>query len=86
MALAGSTWWLVSSGVLGPIVSRATGKRLGLIYVRPFQPEDVERLKELVAAGSVRPIIDGRFSLEEVVEALRRVDEGRTLGKVLIIP
>jgi NADPH:quinone reductase-like Zn-dependent oxidoreductase len=54
--------------------------------VKPFQPPDVERLKELIAAGMLKPVIDRRFSLDEVVEALRYVDQGRARGKVIVTP
>src|SRR5918999_1434322 len=77
VTFAGSTAMLVFDGLLGPIVSRATGKRMGLACVPPFRPVDVEGLRELVAAGTLKPVIDRRFSLDQVVEALRHVDEGR---------
>ena len=38
----------------------------------------------LIAGGQVKPMIDRRFPLSEVVEALRYVDEGRARGKVII--
>jgi len=44
----------------------------------------VATLKELIAAGKLKPVIDRQFSLNEVVEALRWVDEGRARGKVVI--
>ncbi len=47
---------------------------------------DVERLKELIAAGSLRPVIDRRYPLSQVVDALRHVDEGRARGKVVVVP
>ena len=58
-----------------------------LIWWRPFNaaPDDVGRLKDLIAAGKVRPVIDRRFPLSQIVEALRYVDDGKPKGKVLII-
>ena len=44
----------------------------------------VARLKELLASSAVRPRIDRRYPLEEVVEALRWVDDGHATGKVII--
>jgi NADPH:quinone reductase-like Zn-dependent oxidoreductase len=45
---------------------------------------DVETLRELIAAGKVKPMIDRRYSLDEVVEALRWVEDGHARGKVVI--
>jgi NADPH:quinone reductase-like Zn-dependent oxidoreductase len=44
----------------------------------------VAALAELYAAGTVRPAIDRRYPLDELVDALRYVDDGHARGKVLI--
>ena len=64
-----------------PIRETRTGL---LIWWKPWHPPDIERLKELIAAGLLKPVIDRRFPLSEVVAALRHVDEGRARGKVII--
>ena len=55
-----------------------------LLWWKPFHPPDVNSLKELIAQGKVKPVIDRRYPLSEVVAALRYVDEGRARGKVII--
>ena len=50
---------------------------------KPIHPPDVVRLKELIAAGQLRPVIE-RYPLHQVVEALRHVEDGRARGKVVI--
>jgi NADPH:quinone reductase-like Zn-dependent oxidoreductase len=71
--------------LLGALISKATGKSMGLMFWwKPFNPADVETLKELIAAGKLRPVIDRRFPLDQVIDALRYVDEGRARGKVVI--
>jgi NADPH:quinone reductase-like Zn-dependent oxidoreductase len=55
----------------------------------PFHPfcrtlnnqEDLAFLAELCQAGKVVPVIDRRYPLSEVPEALRYLEKGRALGK-----
>lgn len=46
--------------------------------------EDLEALAELVDAGAVRPVIDRRFDLAQVPDALRYSATERTRGKSLV--
>ena len=85
VALGGSTRRLAAAIAAGPVISRATGRQLGLmLWWRPFHEPDVARLSELYADGSVRPVIDRRYPLAQVAEALRYVDDGRARGKVVV--
>ena len=67
----------------GVVVGRLTGRRIGLLVVKPgptyFQP-----MADLCLSGEIRIHIDRTFSLEEVPEALAHVGEGRALGKVVV--
>ena len=55
---------------------------------RDFRLTDVHGhvVKELIAGGKVRPVIDRRFLLDEIVDALRWVDDGHARGKVIVTP
>jgi len=48
--------------------------------------EDLERLFELLAAGTIRPRIAERISFEEVAEAHRRLEAGGLSGKLVLCP
>jgi NADPH:quinone reductase-like Zn-dependent oxidoreductase len=87
ITLGGQGGPILAAMVLGALISLATDKWMGLlVWWKPFAAADVETLKELIAAGKLKPVIDRRFPLTEVVEALRWVDEGRARGKVIVTP
>ena len=46
--------------------------------------EDLTIMHELMAAGKVTPVIDKRYRLSEVPEAIRYLEEGHARGKVVI--
>ena len=85
VTLGGTSWPILAAMVLGPLISMASDKWTGLLlWWKPFKPEDVATVTELIAAGRVKPVIDRRYPLSEVVDALRWVDDGLARGKVVI--
>ena len=54
------------------------------VFVATRNSEDLAALKELVMAGEVTPVIDRRFELSEVPEALRHQGEGHPHGKIVV--
>jgi len=47
-------------------------------------PRDLVVLKDLLEAERVIPVIDRRYTLSEVPEALRHIGQGHAQGKVVI--
>jgi len=69
--------------LLGPWMRRIAGKKIRLLAVQP-NPKELVFITELYEAGKVIPVIDRRYPLSEVAEALRYLGEGRAKGKVVI--
>ena len=87
VTLGGTTRTLVESLVLGPLLTLATRRQMGMmLWWKPFDHADAATLARLVLEGRLTPVIDRTYSLEHVVDALRFVDENRAKGKVLISP
>jgi NADPH:quinone reductase-like Zn-dependent oxidoreductase len=67
------------------VMSRFGNSWSGLmLWWKPMNRPDVDTLKQLIAAGKVRPVIDRRYRLDQVAEALRWVEDGHARGKVVI--
>ncbi len=48
------------------------------------ETENLAYLRELVDAGRINPVIDRRYTLEQIVEAHKFVDAGHKIGSVVI--
>jgi len=70
--------------LLGPLISMTGSKKMGLVMWKPNKKEDLAFLKELFEAGKVVPVIDRRYTLSEVAEAFRYLEEGHAKGKLVI--
>ncbi|MGN6372003.1 MAG: NADPH:quinone oxidoreductase family protein, partial [Solirubrobacteraceae bacterium] len=46
--------------------------------------EIADAIEKMIEEGFVRPIVGGRFGLEQAAQALRTLDERRALGKVVL--
>ncbi len=85
VTLGGNSARILEAMLLGGVVSRASGKRLALLlWWKPFHADDLATVLDLIDAGKVSPAIDRRFPLTDTVGALRYVEEGHNLGKVII--
>jgi len=79
----GSMKQIMQANLLGPAISKAGGKKLVALSHKTSQ-KDLVLMKELVEAGKVKPVIDRRYTLSEIAEALRYYGEGHSRGKVVI--
>jgi NADPH:quinone reductase-like Zn-dependent oxidoreductase len=59
-------------------------QELRIVMWKPNMPEDVAYVTELLDAGTIAPVIERSYPLDEVPEAFRRLESGAVLGKVVI--
>lgn len=81
--VGGTTAQIFQALLLGSAMSRRQGRQLGALTLKP-NPKDLPLLKELLETGKVVPVIDKRYPLSEVPDALRDFGTGHTRGKIVI--
>jgi NADPH:quinone reductase-like Zn-dependent oxidoreductase len=76
---------------LGPIPHllgsrlKATGRsQTAVSFLAKVNPDDLALLGQLLEAGTIRPVIDRRYSLEDAVAALEYLGGGHAKGKVVV--
>ena len=79
----GSMAQMFQAMLLGPLISMTGSKKMVSMTAKPNQ-KDLEFVKQLLEAGKVVPVIDRRYTLSEVPEAIRYLEEGHARGKVVI--
>jgi NADPH:quinone reductase-like Zn-dependent oxidoreductase len=82
--VGGSVATLLQVLLIGPVIGRAADKKIRLLAVRQGA-QHLAPLVELCQAGKVATVIDRRYRLNEVPEALRYLGEGHAKGKVVVI-
>ncbi|MES9682983.1 alcohol dehydrogenase [Bacillus sp. AFS001701] len=68
---------------LGPLISKTENKNMSILVHKPNKT-DQNFLMELFVADKLVPVIDRRYSLSQVAEAIRYLGEGHAKGKVII--
>ncbi|MFC7009789.1 NAD(P)-dependent alcohol dehydrogenase [Halalkalicoccus salilacus] len=68
---------------LGPLLSRLGNERVAVLMAEPNRA-DLEAVGDLLESGDVVPVIDRRYPLEEVPDAVAYLESGGATGKVVI--
>jgi NADPH:quinone reductase-like Zn-dependent oxidoreductase len=67
------------AAALSPFVRQKLGT-----FISKERTQDLEELRKLLEAGTITPVVDKTFRLDEVPEAIRYLRDGRTRGKIAI--
>jgi len=65
------------------VLSKFVSQEMGMMMADPSQ-KDLTVLADMMQSGKVKPIIDRRYKLSEVPQAIRCLEEGHARGKVII--
>lgn len=81
--VGGSVPRLLQTAVLGAAISKLGSKEMHVLMAKPNR-EDLTHLAGLVESGAITPVIDRRYELSEVPEALRYLGDERVKGKIVV--
>jgi NADPH:quinone reductase-like Zn-dependent oxidoreductase len=73
-----------AQNVVLPAVTRLVGGRRVMLPMPIENREIVEYLRERIASGRFRPLIDRRYPFEQIVDAYRYVEAGQKVGNVVV--
>ena len=77
--------WIGPLGrLLGAVLlSKFASQDMGM-FMATIKQDDLATIGELMQAGKVTPVIDRRYKLSEISEAIRYLEKGRARGKVVL--
>lgn len=73
----------LASGIKALVWSRFSSRKLTGLLAKSNK-EDLTILHDLMATGKVKPVIDRHYSLSELPEAIRYLEQGHARGKVVV--
>jgi NADPH:quinone reductase-like Zn-dependent oxidoreductase len=77
-------YWQNPLLALGTAVTGRLGTQRVQMPLPRYRQQEVGLLREMLATGRYRPVIDRRYPLEETVEATRYVESGHKTGNVVL--
>jgi NADPH:quinone reductase-like Zn-dependent oxidoreductase len=75
---------LLARLLAAPALSRFGSKKF-VPFIAKMAKDDLTIMCDLMQAGKVKPVIDKRYALEQVADAMRYLEEGHAQGKVTVV-
>ena len=60
------------------------GSQKAVFFVAKWNRPDLDVLRELLESEKVKPVVEKRYELGEIADALRYMGEGHAQGKIVI--
>jgi NADPH:quinone reductase-like Zn-dependent oxidoreductase len=81
----------MSTPLLGPLghiaavklTSIGSGRR-AMFFIAKFNRDDMDELRDLLANGTIRPVVDEVYPFEKIGDALRTMGSGHVQGKLVV--
>src|SRR5207249_6890047 len=83
VAGAKGLWDFLTHALAAPVLSRLVCQKF-VTFIAKINKEDLSIMRELMESGKITPVIDRRYSLSEVPEAIRYLETRHARGKVVI--
>ena len=80
---AKNPWLILARALAAPVLSRLLSQRF-FVFIAKLKKEDLALIGELMRVGKVTPVIDRRYKLSEVPDAIRYLEEGHAQGKIVV--
>jgi len=84
VCIGGSLSQIFQAILLGSLVSRIGGKKMGFMGIAKTNQKDLIFMSELLQAGKLVPVIEKCYPLSEASVAIRYLAEGHATGKVVL--
>jgi D-arabinose 1-dehydrogenase-like Zn-dependent alcohol dehydrogenase len=75
--------FLARAAVIAPVLSRFVSQKF-VIFITRITKEDLTVMRDLMEARKVTPVIERRYRLSEVPEAIRYLSTGHAQAKLVI--
>jgi NADPH:quinone reductase-like Zn-dependent oxidoreductase len=70
--------------IAGVRLAALRGDQKAVFFIANWNRRDLEFVRELVEAGQVKPVVEKRYELHEVEDALSYMGEGHVRGKLVV--
>ena len=81
----------MTSRLLGPLghigamkLASWPSKHECVFFIAKFNRADMDVLRELLETGQVKPVVDRRYEVDEIADALRYMGQGHAQGKIVV--